>query len=213
MSLTIILVIVTSLISYRAFSDPHARAQLIFHPASIKSRGEYHRFLTSGFIHADLTHLLINMFVLWQFGEIVEQVFTSIIFGELWGRIAFVLFYLSAIVVANIPTYIRYQDQYGYQALGASGATSALVFSYILLGPWEWFLFPPLPAIILGIGYLYYSSYMDKHGNDHIGHNAHFWGAVYGITFFLVSASLLAPELLSAIITELLKGPKAPGFL
>jgi|APTNR8051073442_1049403.scaffolds.fasta_scaffold01156_5 membrane associated rhomboid family serine protease len=212
LSITLILVIITVLISYKAFSDPGAKAQLVFHPASIKNRGEYYRFITSGFIHLDLTHLLVNMFVLWQFGEVVENIFIEAIFGQVWGRIAYILFYLSAIVVASIPTYVRYQDQYGYSALGASGATSALVFIYILLLPWEWFIFPPLPAIILGVAYLWYSSYMDKRGVDNIGHNAHFWGAVYGVAFFVVSCLIFAPHLLDYILSSLMQGPKPPPF-
>lgn len=212
LSITIILVIITALISYKAFNDPIARAQLIFHPATIKQRGEYYRFLTSGFIHADLTHLLLNMFVLWQFGQVVEDMFINIIFGPIWGRIVYIGFYLSAIVIASIPTYLQYQNQYGYSALGASGATSALVFAYIALAPWEWFIFPPLPALILAIAYLWYSSYMDKKGTDNIGHNAHFWGAIYGLAFFLISCWLFSPGLLQYIIQNLMAGPKPPPF-
>jgi len=97
--------------------------------------------------------------------------------------------------------------------VGASGATSALVFAFILFDPWQWFLFPPLPALLFGVAYLWYSSYMDKRGMDNIGHNAHFWGAVYGIVFTLISAALLRPEMLNAFLVQLLKGPSAPPFL
>lgn len=204
--MSIILVIMTALISYRAFNDSVVRGKLIFYPKIIKEQGEWYRFLTSGFIHADYNHLLINMFVLWQFGEVAEELF-PIIFGPTYGKIVFILFYLSAIIISSIPSYFRHQDNPSYAALGASGATSALVFVYIFLAPWNWFLFPPLPAILLGIGYLMYSSYMDKRGTDNIGHNAHFWGAVYGIVF-IVSASLsFRPELFESFISQLLAGP------
>ncbi len=209
-SLTLILVIMTGFISFQAFQKPAMRAKLLFHPYSVKHNGEYIRFLTSGFVHADWGHLLINLFVLYQFGEVAE-VFFDRIFGAGWGSLAFLGFYLSAIVLASAPTYFRHQDNPGYSALGASGATSALVFVYVFLAPWQWFLFPPLPAILLAIAYLWYSSYMDKHGTDHIGHNVHFWGAVYGFVFILISALAFQPAYVRSFINQLLQGPSLPG--
>jgi membrane associated rhomboid family serine protease len=213
LSLTLIIVIMTGLISFQAFSNPEMRARLMFRPVDIKNRGEYYRFVTSGFVHADWGHLLINMYVLYVFGEQIEQIFNNLLFGPVWGRIAFIAFYLSAIVIANIPTYFRHRDSYGYSALGASGATSALVFAIILFIPWEWFIFPPLPAILVAVAFLWYSSYMDKKGIDHIGHNAHFWGAVYGLVFIVVASWILQPSLISYFLEQLAAGPKAPGFL
>lgn len=205
------IVILTALISFQAFGNPDMRSKLLFHPASIKNRGEYYRFLTSGFIHGDWMHLIINMIVLWQFGEIAETVFTNWLFGPVVGRVVFVLFYLSAIVAANIPSYLRHRDNYGYAALGASGATSALVFAFVLFFPWEWFAFPPLPAIVFAVGYLFYSSYMDKRGTDNIGHNAHLWGAIYGVAFIVAAVSLFSPELLYLMYEQFTAGPKPFG--
>lgn len=213
LSLTLIIVIMTGLLSYQAFANPEMRAKLMFRPVDIKSRGEYYRFVTSGFIHADWGHLLINMFVLYTFGEQMEHIFAQLIFGPVYGRLVYIAFYLSAVVVANIPSYFRYQDTYAYSALGASGATSALVFAIIPFIPWEWFIFPPLPAILVAVGYLWYSSYMDKRGMDNIGHNAHFWGAVYGLVFIIAASFILQPSLIDYFLQQLLAGPKAPGFL
>ena len=212
LSLTLIIVIMTGLISYQAFNNPEMRAKLMFRPVDIKQHGEYYRFITSGFIHADWGHLLVNMYVLYVFGEQIEQIFTSLLFGPVYGRIAYIGFYLTAIIVANIPSYFRHQDNYGYSALGASGATSALVFAIILFIPWEWFLFPPLPAILVAVTFLWYSSYMDKRGADNIGHNAHFWGAVYGLLFIIVASWLMQPSLIGYFIDQLAAGPKAPNF-
>ncbi|MCB0635661.1 MAG: rhomboid family intramembrane serine protease [Lewinella sp.] len=212
LSLTLIIVIMTGLISYQAFNNPEMRAKLMFRPVDIKNHGEYYRFITSGFIHADWGHLLVNMYVLYVFGEQIEQIFTSLLFGPVYGRIAYIGFYLTAIIVANIPSYFRHQDNYGYSALGASGATSALVFAIILFIPWEWFLFPPLPAILVAVTFLWYSSYMDKRGADNIGHNAHFWGAVYGLLFIIVASWLMQPSLIGYFIDQLAAGPKAPNF-
>jgi membrane associated rhomboid family serine protease len=74
--------------------------------------------------------------------------------------------------------------------VGASGAVSAVVFASILLYPsGSIFIFPipfPLPSWVFGIVYLVYSAYMGKRGADSIGHNAHFWGAVFGIVFTVI---------------------------
>ncbi len=213
LSLTLIIVAMTGLISYQAFNNPAIKAKLLFHPASIKNRGEYYRFFTSGFIHGDWMHLLINMYVLFLFGQYIEMAFIKALFGPNIGRLAFIGFYLTAIAIANLPTYFRHQDDYGYGALGASGATSALVFMYILFDPWQWFEFPPLPGIILGIAFLWYSSYMDKRQIDNIGHNAHLWGAVYGLVFMIGASLLFNPSLLEMMIGRLMEGPQPfPGF-
>lgn len=211
LSLTLVLIIITGLISWQAFNNPEMKAKLLFSPAMISNRGEYYRFLTSGFVHGDFIHLLVNMYVLYLFGEYIESLFTRVLFGDLFGRILFLLFYLSAIVVSSIPSYYRHQNNYGYAAVGASGATSALVFAYILFRPWEWFLFPPLPGVLLAVAYVWYSSYMDKRGTDNIGHNQHLWGGIYGLAFILLSVLTVRPELLEVIITNLLS-PKGPGF-
>lgn len=209
--MTIAIVILTGLISYRAFNDVITKQKLIFHPASVKDHGEYYRFLSHGLIHADWTHLLINLYVLYIFGGFIEVRFQEI-FGEM-GRVAFLVFYFSAIIVASIPTYFRYQDQPYYKALGASGATSALVFAYVIFNPWGWFIFPPLPAILFAVAYLWYSNRMDKQGRDNIGHNAHFWGAVYGLVFTLVSVIVFASDdKLEKSIKLFLGGPDFSSF-
>lgn len=211
MSFTLILVIMTAFISYQAINNPAMKQQLSFYPYAVKKNGELFRFLSHGLVHADWNHLIINMIVLYQFGEVAESLF-GLLFGRTFGGLAFLLFYFSAIIFASIPDYFKHQDNQYYHAVGASGATSALVFIYILLDPWNWFLFPPLPAILLGIGYLMYSSYMAKRGGDNIGHNAHLYGALYGLVFGLSSFALFQPELLYNFVGILLEGPRLPTF-
>lgn len=211
-SLTIVLIIMTCIISYQAFTNPVMQARLLFYPVQMKANGEWYRFVTYGFIHSGWEHLLLNMFVLYMFGEQLEDTMLQI-FGAGIGRLLYLFFYVSAIVISTVPSYFRNQDNPSYAALGASGATSALVFAYILFAPWQWFLFPPLPAILFGIGYLWYSSYMEKKGTDNIGHNTHFWGAIYGVFFLVVTAYALEPGLLNYFLDLLLAGPTMPGFL
>lgn len=210
MSFTIVLIILTGIISFQAFNNPQLRQKLLFYPAAIEQQNEWYRFISSGFIHADFAHLAVNMFVFYQFGEFVEVLFKTV-FGQMLGPLIYVLFYLSAIAIASVPSYFKHQANPYYRALGASGATSAVLFADILFHPWDWFLFPPVPAIVLGVGYLWYASYMGKKGQDNIGHDAHFWGAVYGVVFILSIAILYRPDLIDVIMSSLLS-PKAPPF-
>lgn len=212
-SLTLILIAMTVLVSYRAFSDMSMRYKLSFHPASVQEFGQFYRFLTSGFIHADWQHLIFNMYVFYLFGETLERYFThDNLFGPTIGRVLFLFFYLSAIIVSDIPSYFKHRNNTAYSALGASGATSALLMAYILFDPWGWFIFPPLPGVFLAVGYLWYSSYMSKKGIDNIGHDAHLWGAVYGLVFMLVASAILQPGLLTFFLNQLMQGPTLPNF-
>ncbi|HMN88618.1 MAG TPA: rhomboid family intramembrane serine protease [Saprospiraceae bacterium] len=211
MSLTLALIILTALVSLQAFNSSVVSGKLLFYPSWMNRHGEWYRFLTHGFVHANWEHLLVNMYVLYLFGEFTEAQFEAL-FGVGLGRMLFVVFYTSAIVIASIPSYFKHQHNPSYRAVGASGATSALVFAYVLFNPWGWFLFPPLPAILFAVGYLWYSSYMEKRGMDNIGHNAHFWGSVYGVIFLIVTAAALRPELLFYFVGMLLSGPTPPPF-
>lgn len=207
MSITLVIIILTVLVSYQANNNPSMHAQLMFRPANIKNNGEWYRFLTHGFVHSNQTwlHLLINMYVLWIFGEAVESWFGAIFGGNL-GKIVYLLFYLSAIVIASIPNYFRHQDNYAYAAVGASGATSAIVMAFIIYQPWSMlllFFIIPIPAILAGVLFLFYSSYMDRRGVGNIDHNAHFWGAIYGLAFVIISLATLQPRMLEYFLQQL----------
>jgi membrane associated rhomboid family serine protease len=206
LTLTNIIILITVLLSFQALQNRELLERFLFRPTVINDRKEYYRFLSSGFIHADWIHLGVNMYMLYLFGKFSESLFLFL-FGHTGGKIAYLLFYLSAIVVSSIPSYLRHKDNYTYAALGASGATSALVFAYILYAPWQMFIFPPVPAIVFGVLYLVYSSYMDRRGGDNIGHNQHFWGAVYGLVFVIVSMAITKPGMIGRVIDGILAGP------
>ena len=200
MSITLLLVIVTGLISYQAFNDGLLKSKLLHRPYLENHDKEYHRLLTHGFIHADWTHLLINMYVLYIFGEFVERNFIGI-FGEMQGRLFYVLLYLSTIVAAAIPTHLKHKNNSYYAALGASGATSGILFAFILFRPWAellLFFLIPCPAVVAAILYLVYSSWASKNARDNIGHDAHFYGAVFGFLFTIA----LKPELFSYFLDQ-----------
>ena len=209
--MTIIIIILTALISYRAFTDGELRSKLIFSPVAIKERGEYYRFLTHGFIHADLRHLLFNMWALYIFGETAEAIFSQFLFGATFGKLAMLIFYCAAIVAASIPDYLRHQDNRYYSSLGASGGVAAMLWPYVMWAPWNWFIFPPLPAILLGVGYIIYSHYADKKGGGNIGHNAHLWGAIFGLVAYVVLSLAFEPGLMTDFVVKLLH-PQGPRF-
>jgi membrane associated rhomboid family serine protease len=208
--MTFIIIAITCLISYMAFNNPQLRANMLFVPAAVKERGELYRFITHGFIHGDFMHLLFNMYALYIFGGAAEYAF-GILFGQTFGKLAFLLFYLAAIGASSYVVYMRHQGNYAYSALGASGAVAAVMWPYIMFAPWNWFIFPPLPAILLGFGYIAYSHYSDRRGGTNIGHNAHLWGAIFGLVAYSVLCFFLEPDLLNLFWTELIN-PKGPGF-
>ena len=195
--LTLILIAVTVLVTWLAFNNPRLLDRLILWPPAIDRNHQYDRLLTHGFIHADWQHLLFNMITLFFFGRFAEQVISSMI-----GPVGFVLFYLSAIVIAILPTYLRHRHDVQYRSLGASGAVSAVLFAFILVQPWSliFVFFLPVPAIVYAVLYIGYSIWMDRQGTDNVNHSAHLWGAGYGVLFTL----MMEPRAAGAFVERLL---------
>ena len=198
--LTFLLIAVTALVSWQAFEKPKLLERLILWPPAIERRKQYDRLLTHGFVHADWQHLLFNMITLFFFGRAVEPLFAQIL-----GPAGFLLFYLSAVVVAILPTYLRHRHDPSYRSLGASGAVSAVLFASILLQPWMLIFIPiPIPAVLYGIGYVAYSFWMDRNGGDNVNHSAHLSGAIYGVLFMLLMEPRVGAHFLNALMN--------PGF-
>ncbi|MEM9548803.1 MAG: rhomboid family intramembrane serine protease [Bacteroidota bacterium] len=201
MSVTLLIIIVTCIVSYLCFENRALFDQLKHHPVSEANNKEWYRMVTSGFLHADYIHLGINMYVLYGFGTFIEQVFLAH-YGEVFGRTIYLLLYLVMIVLADIPSFVKHKNNYGYSAIGASGAVSGILFIFILLRPWailELYFFIPIPAIIFGVLYLLYSSWASKNAKDNIGHDAHFFGAVAGMALSI----FLIPEILTIFFGQL----------
>ncbi len=159
-----------------------------FNAYEIHHRKGAYRFLSYGFVHADALHLFVNMYVLYGFGGWVEF-FYGQYFGEK-ARVFFLLLYAGALFASVIPAYEKHKNHGYYNAVGASGAVSAVVFSSILFDPLApmSLLFLPFhfPAVLFGLAYLVYSYYMAKKGDSNIGHDAHFFGALFGIFFTII---------------------------
>ena len=118
------------------------------------------------------------------------------------GQVGFALFYLSAILVAILPTYLRHRHDPRYRSLGASGAVSAVLFAFILVQPWSliFVFFLPVPAIVYAVLYVGYSIWMDKHGMDNVNHSAHLWGAGYGVLFTVMMEPRVAGFFLDRLL-------------
>ena len=196
--LTYALIGITVLVSWLAFERPRLLERLILWPPAIDRKKQFDRLLTHGFIHADWQHLLFNMITLFFFGRFAEQVIT-----ELIGPIGFIAFYLSAIVIAILPTYLRHRHDAHYRSLGASGAVSAVLFAFILINPWSliFIFFLPVPAILYGVFYVGYSFWMDRKGTDNTNHSAHLSGAIYGVLFMLLMEPRIAGVFLQRLMS------------
>lgn len=204
MSATLILVIITCLVSILCFYDRNLFDQLKHHPSTENKNGQYYRWLTSGFVHGDYMHLFINMFVLHEFGSLVES-YLVYHFGSPFGIILYVLTYLLIVVMGDIPTYYKHKENYYFSSVGASGGVSGIIFTYILLFPWNnlyLFAIVPLPAIVFGVLYLWYSTWASKNQNDMIDHEAHFYGAVAGILIAIVTRPEIMSEFMAKLIQE-----------
>lgn len=180
---TISLVLITVLISIAAFNDERLTNKLILWPKRMNTPGEYYRLLSSGFIHADAMHLIFNMFTLYFIGKYVELDYG--LFTTPW---LYMLMYLSGIVAASLPSYMKHRNNPYYRSLGASGGVAAVLFSMVYLSPWAVLRIMgiPMPNIVFAVLYLVYSAYMSKKGQDNTNHDAHLWGAVYGFVFTLL---------------------------
>jgi membrane associated rhomboid family serine protease len=202
-NITLTIVIITSVISLAGFRNGKVVDELIFWPPAISKKHQYYRFITCGLIHADYIHLIFNMVTLYFFGTYMEAHYQ----GDLGlQKYYYLALYIGALIVSNIPTYIKHYNDSDYRSLGASGAVSAVLFSFILLGPWQQIivLVFPVPAIIYGGLFLFYSAYMSRKGGDHVNHDAHFYGALFGVIFTIA----VRPDVVNIFLNEL----KHPHF-
>ena len=197
---TLAIVAVTVLVSWQAFGNRRLLERLLLWPPAVERQRQYDRLVTHGFVHADWQHLLFNMITLYFFGRGVERMFAPYI-----GTVGFVLFYLSAIVVAILPTWLRHRHDPQYRSLGASGAVSAVLFAFILTQPWAliFVFFITVPAIVYAVLYVGYSVWMDRRGGDNVNHSAHLWGAGYGVLFTVMMEPRVVELFLARLVSPM----------
>ncbi|HMX89529.1 MAG: rhomboid family intramembrane serine protease [Saprospiraceae bacterium] len=182
------ILIVTALISIPGFSNYGIIEACRHYPYEEYRNKSYYRWLTCGFVHGSVMHLLLNLFVLWQFGFVIERLYTSM-FGLTQGRMIYFTTYLLIMVLSCIPSYIKNKNNPNYASIGASGAISGILFIYIRYFPWNTLLIygiVPLPAIMMGVLYLIYSWWAARNSNDGVDHEAHYYGAITGFLLSLI---------------------------
>ncbi|MBT8205227.1 MAG: rhomboid family intramembrane serine protease [Eudoraea sp.] len=192
---TVAIIAANVLISLRGFNDLRFFERYKFNIGAIQS-GQKDRMFTSGFLHVDFAHLFLNMFTLYFFANVVISWF---------GPVEFLILYFISLVAGSLLALFFHRNEPFYSAVGASGAVTGILYSAILLQPDMklilMFIPIPIPAYILGIGYMLYSIYGMKNRLGNIGHTAHFGGAVggYVITLFF-KPELFVSETLMVIL-------------
>ncbi|MFP4620362.1 MAG: rhomboid family intramembrane serine protease [Bacteroidales bacterium] len=202
--ITPIIIAITAAVSILAFRNENLFERLQLNPYLIHHRNQYHRLITHGFLHADWIHLLVNMIVLFSFGSAVENRFDIL---ESKGMINnaplhFLILYFIGMMISTFSTIKKYKNNYNYNAIGASGAVSAVVFAFIFFSPRNTLLLMgiiPIPAIVFGVLYLIYSQYMRKKSGGTVNHDAHFIGAVFGFIYPI----LLEPTLVRYFFNQI----------
>jgi membrane associated rhomboid family serine protease len=181
-TITLSIIVLTCLVSVTAFNNSKILDDLIFWPPAISVRHQYYRFISCALIHADIMHLAFNMITLYFFGRVMEAYYMGVLGLP---HFYYLVLYVGAVIVANIPTYLKKKNDYNYRSLGASGGVCAVLFAFVLLRPWTTIqvIILPIPAIIYAGLFLGYSVYMGKRGGDNVNHDAHFWGALFGVVF------------------------------
>ncbi len=176
-----IIFVFTVITSLYAFYDNSLYGKFMLHPYSVSKGQQIYTVITSGLIHADWMHLFFNMFTFYAFAFNLERMMGSWQFG---------LLYFFGLILSDLPTIFKHKNDFHYNSLGASGAISAVLFSFILFNPLAklYLMFIPIgiPAVAFGGLYLLYCMYASKNSRDNINHDAHFFGALTGLIFTVI---------------------------
>ena len=194
-SASLLILVATSAISLIGlFGSQKVIQQSLFRPYWFLRRKQYETVITSGFVHADLMHLIFNMMTFYFFSFALENVI---------GTGHFVLLYLAGLLVSHAGTYFRHRNDPDYASLGASGAISAVLFAAILFFPRQsLYIIPipvPIPAPLFAVGYLAYTWWASKHPHGRVNHDAHLGGALTGLVYVL----LVAPQAYRYLLASL----------
>jgi membrane associated rhomboid family serine protease len=192
--------VITVITSLMAFSNEELYGKLMLHPHSVSRRQHVYTLITSGLIHKDWMHLLFNMLSYYFFAFQLEQMLGHWQFGVL---------YMFSLVLSDLPSVAKHKNDYWYHSLGASGAVSAVIFSYILFSPMTMMMIMPIPvhmpAVVFGILYLVYCNYASKYSRDNINHDAHMFGALSGLLITVI----LHPTVIGEFMTQFTEGVRA----
>lgn len=187
-SLIFLFTLVTSIYT---FSNTQMYGKLMLHPYSVYRGKNLYTIFTSGLIHLDWGHLFFNMMTFYFFAFSLETII---------GHWQFAVLYIVSLALSDLPSILKHKNNFGYNSLGASGAISAVLFSFILFNPKATLLvfFIPMNAVIFGVVYLLYSAYASKQSST-INHDAHFFGALAGIIITII----LYPQVIPYFLRQL----------
>ncbi len=192
---TLGLIIVNGLVSYKGFNDRSFFEKYLFQVDNVLEGKQYYRLLSSGFLHADWSHLLFNMISFYSFSNSLE---------DFLGPVKFLIIYFASLLGGDMLALVIHKNHGGYRAVGASGAVCGVIFAAIALFPGieVGFLFipVPVPGWIFGIGYALYTIYGIRSNVGNIGHEAHLGGALIGLT----TAIILEPHALGINLIPIL---------
>jgi len=190
-SLIFVITIITTLL---AFNNEELYGKLMLHPYSVYRRKHVYTLITSGLIHKDWMHLFFNMLSYYFFAFQLEIII---------GHWQFGLLYILSLILSDLPSVVKHKEDFWYHSLGASGAVSAILFSYILYSPMSMMMIMPLPipipAILFGVLYLVYCSYASKYSRDNINHDAHLFGALSGLMITIAMKPAVLPFFLHQV--------------
>lgn len=209
-SITNILIAINVILFFITETNKLFLAKTIMWPYYVKRNNEFYRFVTSGFLHANFMHLFFNMFTLYYFGNNIEMILKS---NGMGNGTTYIILYFGAIIVSDLPSYLKNKDVFEYRSLGASGAVSAVVFATILFSPWSsiyLYAYIKISATVYAVLFIAYCIYMGKKAEDNINHDAHLWGAIFGLSFTLLIVYVMRPDLIGYIL-EQLKHPSLFG--
>ena len=183
---TIILILLNVAASIYAWNNEAIYRKWMMNPFRIYHDNQYYRFITSGFIHKDWVHLFFNMFALFSFGMALEYHLSKLVGGI--ALFCFYGIYVTALIVSDIPTYFKNKYNEYYNSLGASGAVAAIIFACIIIKPLNniYLYGIPVPGVIFGLLYLGYSYYSAKRNLGNVSHDAHFYGAAFGMVAIII---------------------------
>ena len=200
--LTFIILAATILVSWRAFEQSAIFEKLLHSPYRVKHQKQYYRVFSHMLVHADGIHLALNMFVFYSFGRVLESIFT-LNWGNVTGGLLFVALYALGGAAATLPSIRKHSDNYGYNSVGASGGVSALLMAYMILFPLNEiaFFFIPMPAFIGVFVFFILEHFMKRNVRSNIAHDAHIWGALFGIAFIAVVVPNSIPRFISQVMT------------
>ena len=198
---TFIFIVIITISSIYGWNNTGFQSKWMFNPYSVYHGKQYFRFLSSGFIHSNLAHLIFNMIALYFFGGVIERIYLKLYGAP--GIILYIVTFLAGIIVSNLKTYYKFRNSSYYNSLGASGGVASVLFASIIYKPTVGiclYFAICMPAFILGAIYLIYSYYSGKRSADNVNHDAHLFGSLFGIVFTILLRPIVLIEFVQQII-------------